>query len=69
MKTNPKKGTRVTWDTSQGKTTGKVLRKLTTKTKIKGHTAKPSKEEPQYLVRSDKSGKTAAHKPSELKKK
>jgi hypothetical protein len=27
-----------------------------------------SKEDPQYLVRSDKSGGTAVHKPSALKK-
>jgi hypothetical protein len=27
-----------------------------------------SKGNPQYIVKSDKSGKTAAHKPSELKK-
>ena len=63
-----KPGDRVSWDTSQGKTAGKVVRKLTSKTRIKGHTAKPSKEHPQYLVRSEKSGAEAAHKPEELKK-
>ncbi len=63
-----KKGDKVTWDTSQGKTKGVVERKITTETKIKGYTAKPSKDDPQYLVKSDKTGAKAAHKPKELKK-
>lgn len=63
-----KKGDHVTWDTSQGKTHGTVEKKLTTTTKIKGYTAKPTKEDPQYLVKSDKTGAKAAHKPGELKK-
>ena len=63
-----KKGDHVTWDTSQGKTEGTVEKKLTSTTKIKGHTAKPTKDEPQFLVKSDKTGAKAAHKPDELKK-
>ncbi len=69
MKSKPKKGDRVAWDTSQGEATGRVVKELTSKTKIKGHTAKPSKSAPQYLVRSDKSGRPAAHKPAELRRK
>lgn len=68
MAENIKKGDHVAWDTSQGETTGHVERKLTSTTKIKGHTAKATKENPEYLVKSDKSGKEAAHKPSELRK-
>lgn len=64
-----KTGDHVTWDTSQGKTEGTVEKKLTATTKIKGHTAKPTKDDPQYLVKSDKTGAKAAHKPTELKKK
>jgi hypothetical protein len=63
-----KTGDSVRWNTSQGETRGKVVRKLTRSTKIKGHTAKPSSKNPEYLVRSKKSGKTAAHKASALKK-
>ena len=63
-----KVGDEVAWDTSQGETKGKVLRKLTSTTKVKGHTAKATKDEPQYLVRSAKSGARAAHHPGELKK-
>jgi hypothetical protein len=64
-----KKGDRVEWNTSQGKTVGKVERKLTSPTKIKGHKVAASKENPEYLVRSEKSGKPAAHKPARLRKK
>jgi hypothetical protein len=63
-----KRGDKVRWNTSQGTTRGKVVRKLTSKTRVKGHTAKASRKRPQYLVKSSKSGATAAHKPSELKK-
>jgi hypothetical protein len=62
-----KAGDHVSWNTSRGKTSGKVVKKLTTTTKIKGHTAKPTKHDPQYLVQSDKTGARAAHKPGELK--
>lgn len=63
-----KPGDKVSWDTSQGKTQGKVVKKLTKETRIKGHVAKPSKDDPQYLVESSKTGAKAAHRPQELKK-
>ncbi|RFB93262.1 hypothetical protein B5K08_13340 [Rhizobium leguminosarum bv. trifolii] len=63
-----KKGDEVSWDTSQGKTEGRVVKKQTSSTKIKGHTVKASAAQPQYIVESDKSGKRAAHKPDELRK-
>jgi hypothetical protein len=63
-----KKGDKVEWNTSQGKTSGEVKRKLTEPTDIKGHHVAASKENPEYLVESDKSGKEAAHKPESLKK-
>jgi hypothetical protein len=45
-----------------------VKKKLTGATKIKGTRWRPAKENPQYLVESDTSGKQAAHKPGALKK-
>ncbi|MBB2752447.1 UNVERIFIED_ORG: hypothetical protein GGI57_003150 [Rhizobium aethiopicum] len=63
-----KKGDEVSWDTSQGKTEGRVVKKQTSPTKIKDHTVKASPTEPQYIVQSDKSGKRAAHKPDEIRK-
>ncbi len=64
-----KKGDRVEWSTSQGKTAGEVKRKLTSETDVGGHTAKASKDDPQYLVESEKTGAEAAHKPDALTKK
>ncbi|TBD05228.1 DUF2945 domain-containing protein [Rhizobium leguminosarum] len=63
-----KKGNEVSWNTSQGKTEGRVGKKQSSPTKIIGHSVKASKAEPQYIVESDKSGKRAAHKPDELRR-
>lgn len=64
-----KAGDQVVWDTSQGKTEGQVVKKQTTETQIKTHKVAASKENPQFIVKSSKSGKEAAHKPAELRKK
>lgn len=64
----PKVGDKVGWDSSGGHSTGKVVKKQTTPTQIKGHKVAASKSEPRFIVKSDKSGKEAAHKASELKK-
>ena len=63
-----KQGDKVEWKTSQGKTTGEVEKKLTSPTEIKGHHVAASKDHPEYLVISEKSGKEAAHKPDALDK-
>ncbi|UUX95606.1 DUF2945 domain-containing protein [Aquabacterium sp. J223] len=64
-----KPGDAVRWNTSQGETEGTVVRKVTGKAKAGGHTAKASSGEPQFEVKSDKTGRTAIHKPEALKKK
>ena len=63
-----KKGDKVEWNTSQGKTKGTIKKKLTSTTKIKGHKAAASKAKPEFLVESEKTGKKAAHKAEALKK-
>lgn len=63
-----KAGDKVKWDHSQGTTTGEVVRKQTTPTKIKGHKVAASKDNPEYIVKSGKTGALAAHKPDELRK-
>ncbi len=63
-----KPGDKVSWYTSGGETHGIVEKKVTGTTQIKGHTAKATKDDPQFVVKSAKSGKTAVHKPSDLKK-
>jgi hypothetical protein len=61
-------GDKVEWNTPQGKTSGTVKKKLTSRTEVGGQTIAASEEDPRYLVESEKSGKEAAHKPGALKK-
>lgn len=63
-----KPGDKVSWDSSGGSSTEHVVKKQTTPTQIKGHKVAASKDEPQYIVESDKSGAKAAHKAESLKK-
>ncbi len=62
-----KAGDKVEWDSSGGHSVGKVVKKLTKPMAIKGHKVAASKDNPEYLVKSDKGGE-AAHKPAALKK-
>jgi hypothetical protein len=68
MKDKIKPGDKVTWQTSRGKTRGVVEKKLTGQAKIKTHRIAASKENPEFLVRSEKTGRKAAHKPDALEK-
>jgi Hypervirulence associated proteins TUDOR domain len=63
-----KAGDKVEWSTSQGKTRGKVVKKQTSPTRIKGQEVKASKSDPQYIVESAKTGARAAHKADSLRK-
>ena len=60
------KGDHVTWSSHGSKVPGKVEKKITSDTEAGGRTVKASRDDPQYLVESDKSGKEAVHKPSAL---
>lgn len=64
-----KAGDRVTWKSHGGTAEGEVLRKIVSDTELAGRQVRASKDEPQYLVRSDKSGGEAVHKPSALRRK
>lgn len=61
------KGHAVSWKSHGGEAHGKVVRKLTEPTKVKGHKVAASASNPEYLVETD-DGKRAAHKPGALKK-
>jgi hypothetical protein len=63
------KGDKVTWRSHGGEAVGEVEGEITHDTKAAGRTVKATADEPQYLVKSDKSGGEAVHKPSALKKK
>jgi hypothetical protein len=45
-----------------------VVKKLTEPMTIKGHKVAASKDNPEFLVKSDKSGGQAAHKPDAVRK-
>jgi hypothetical protein len=64
-----KQGDRVEWNSHGSKAVGTVERIITSETEAAGRKVKASNEEPQYLVRSDKSGGTAVHKPGALTRK
>ncbi|MFE5189702.1 DUF2945 domain-containing protein [Streptomyces sp. NPDC056628] len=62
-------GDEVTWKSHGGTAEGTVERKITHRTEAAGRTVDASAEEPQYEVRSEKSGRSAVHKPSALRRK
>ncbi len=62
-----KKGDKVEWKSHGSKAEGEVVEKITSETEAGGRKVKASKEEPQYLVRSE-SGGEAVHKPGALKR-
>jgi hypothetical protein len=45
-----------------------VVKKQTAKTRIKTHKVAASERNPEYIVRSDKSGRPAAHRAKALKR-
>jgi Hypervirulence associated proteins TUDOR domain len=63
-----KRGDKVTWRSHGGQAAGRVEKEITEDTEAAGRSVKASKDDPQYLVTSDKSGGEAVHKPSALKK-
>ena len=62
------KGDHVTWKSHGGEAEGTVQREITEDTKAGGRTVRASEDDPQYEVKSEKSGGTAVHKPSALEK-
>jgi hypothetical protein len=62
-----KAGDRVTWKSHGGTAEGKVVKTVTSRTQVKGHTVAASNDDPQLIVETDE-GKRAAHKPEALRK-
>ena len=65
MAKDMKSGDRVSWKSHGGTAQGKVVKKLTSPTTIKGHKVAASKDNPEYLVETEE-GKRAAHRPAAL---
>ena len=64
-----KKGDKVSWQSHGSTAEGTVEEKITSDTKAAKRTVRASADEPQYLVKSDKSGGEAVHHPEALEKK
>jgi hypothetical protein len=69
MAENLRKGDKVRWNSHGGEAAGAVEQKITEDTEEAGRQVRASEDDPQYLVKSDKSGGEAVHKPDALKKK
>jgi hypothetical protein len=63
-----KVGDHVKWNSEAGLVRGTVRKKITAPIEFKGYTVRASKEEPQYLIKSDKTDHLAMHKGSALQK-
>ena len=62
------KGDRVSWNTSQGRTSGHVVEKRVSDFEFDGQSFTASESEPSYLVESEKTGARAAHKGAALRR-
>jgi hypothetical protein len=62
------KGDTVSWKSHGGEAVGEVEQKITEDTEAAGRTVRASEDDPQYLVKSEKSGGEAVHKGGALKK-
>ena len=62
------KGDKVEWKSHGSTVEGTVEGEITSDTEAAGRTVRASTHEPQYKVRSDKSGKDAVHKPEALRR-
>ena len=63
-----RRGDRVEWNFGRGKAVGTIQRKLTAPTTIGKQKVAASRDDPRYLVRTERSGKEAAHKAQTLRK-
>jgi len=63
-----RRGDHVSWNSEAGRVRGRIARVVTTKITFKGYTVHASKDEPQYMIKSDKTDHIAMHKGSALRK-
>ena len=61
-------GDRVSWDTSQGRTHGKILERKVKDFEFANQKFTASSTEPAFIVQSEKTDAKAAHKGSALRK-
>jgi len=68
MKHEFKVGDHVEWNSEAGHVSGTIQKKVTSAIRFKTYTVRASKEEPRYLIKSDKTDHMAMHKGAALKK-
>lgn len=61
------KGDRVEWNSGSGTAVGTVQRKVTESTEVEGQSVNATKDEPQYLVENENTGKVTNHYPDTLR--
>jgi len=64
--TSFQKGDRVRWDAGNQSSVGTIERRITSRMHAGGRAVSASPDEPQYLVKSEKTGRTAVHRPDSL---
>ena len=68
MATEFKRGDHVAWSSEAGRVRGTIQKKVTSEITFKGYKRHASKEDPQYIIKSDKTDHLAIHKGKALKK-
>lgn len=58
----------MSWNSEAGRVTGVVQKKISSPMEFKGYTVRASREEPQYLIKSEKTDHLAMHKGTALRK-
>jgi hypothetical protein len=61
-------GDHVSWNSEAGRVSGVIRRRISAPIQFKGYTVHASREEPQYLIESDKTDHLAVHRGSALRK-
>src|SRR5438874_7503052 len=63
-----KRGEHVEWNSEAGRVRGTIQKKVTSEIVFKGYKRHASKDNPQYLIKSDKTDHIAIHKGTALEK-
>lgn len=62
-----KRGDHVEWNSEAGRVRGVIIKKIVSNIRIKGYVHHASRDEPQYLIQSDKTDHVAIHKGKALR--
>jgi hypothetical protein len=62
-----KRGDHVEWNSEAGRVRGTIIKRVVSDMRFKGYVHHASKDEPQYIIKSDKTDHIAIHKGKALK--